>query len=335
MSQFDFSVLIIGAGSIGQRHLRNLYSLGIRKITVCDVDKQRLKIIDKELPVKIYTDYEKALKEEKPDLTFVCTPPVFHLEPAMCALNAGTHVFIEKPLSHNLEGIDELLIASEKSQKIVQIGYNLRFHPGLQIIKKFLDEHEIGRVLWAYVEFGQYLPDWRPWQDYRRNYTARSELGGGILLDASHELDYITWMLGIPCEVMCMTGKISNLDVDVEDCATILLRFADGSQANVHMDFIQRGYERSCKLVGESGTIKWNFSTNEVNLYSVKDNSWQSFPYRFSINDMYIEEIKHFMQCVQSSKSPLVEIKQAKIVLEVVLASKKAAISGVKQVLYE
>lgn len=335
MSQFNFSVLIIGAGSIGQRHSRNLYSLGIRNITVCDVDVQRLELIKKELTVKVCQDYKKALEEDKPDLTFICTPPAFHVEQAIYALNAGTHVFIEKPISHSIEGIDTLLLEAKKSQKIVQIGYNLRFHPGLRIIKKLLDEHAIGRVLWAYVEFGQYLPDWRPWQDYRRNYSARSDLGGGIILDDSHEIDYVTLMMGVPSEVMCMAGKVSNLEVDVEDCATILLKFKDGSVADIHMDFIQRGYERSCKFVGEAGTLKWNFETNEVKLFRASDNTWKSFPYEFVDNDMYIEEVKHFMECVQKNISPLSDIKHAKMVLEIVLASKKAATYGVKQVLNE
>ncbi len=161
----------------------------------------------------------------------------------------------------------------------MQVGYNLRFHPGLRKLKELVEAETLGRLLWAYVEAGQYLPDWRPWQDYRQSYTARRDLGGGILLDGSHELDSITWLMGKPTEVMCMAGKVSALEVDVEDCADVLLRFPCGAQADIHLDFVQHGYSRSCKLVGELGTALWDFTSREVKIYLAKTKSWQSFPH--------------------------------------------------------
>jgi predicted dehydrogenase len=326
-------MLIVGAGSIGRRHMRNLRALGIQHLAACDPDPDRLAPMVTELGIQPFADFDKAMTATKPDSVFVCTPPVFHVSQALQAVQAGAHVFVEKPLSHALDGIDELIAEAEARQRVVQVGYNLRFHPGLQKVKQLVDSGTIGRILWARVEIGQYLPDWRPWQDYRQSYTARRDLGGGIILDASHELDYIIWLLGQPIEVMCMAGKVSDLEVDVEDCATVLLRFAGGVQVDVHMDFVQRGYARSCRLTGEQGTIVWDYPAHEVRVYHAEVASWETMAYDFDSNDMYVAELKHFLQCIDQAKTPLVDLRQAKTVLRVAVAAKSSAARGCLEVL--
>jgi predicted dehydrogenase len=306
--------------------MTNLYQLGVRNLAACDLDPERLAPMVSQFQVQPFSDFATALDARKPDVVFVCTPPVYHLGLALQAVRSGAHVFIEKPLSHQLDGTGELAREASHRRRIVQVGYNLRFHPGLRKLKAWIEAGTLGRVLWAYVEAGQYLPDWRPWQDYRQSYTARQDLGGGILLDGSHELDSITWLLGKPSEVMCMAGKVSSLDVDVEDCADVLLRFAGGTQAEVHLDFVQRGYSRSCKLVGERGTALWDFTSPEVRLYLAESRTWQSFPHTFEVNDMYVAEVEHFFECVLSGGTPLVDLAQATDVLKLALAAKSAAL---------
>jgi predicted dehydrogenase len=181
------------------------------------------------------------------------------------------------------------------------------------------------------VEAGQYLPDWRPWQDYRHSYTAQRELGGGILLDGSHELDYITWLLGKPVEVLSMAGKVSTLDIDVEDCATVLLRFASGCQVDVHLDFVQRAYSRSCKLVGEKGTAVWDFTSRGVKLFSADTGVWETFAYDFDTNDMYVSEMQDFVRCVDCREPPVVDLLQATEVLKLVLAAKRSSAKGCRE----
>jgi len=326
-------VLVVGSGSIGQRHMRNLRALGIRRLAACDPDPNRLEPMVAELGIHPFADFKKAMTATKPDFVFVCTPPVFHVPQALQAVRAGAHVFVEKPLSHTLNGVDELIAEAKSHQRIVQVGYNLRFHPGLQKVKQLVEDGIIGQILWARVEVGQYLPDWRPWQDYRQSYTARQDMGGGVILDASHELDYIIWLLGQPTEVICMAGKVSDLEVDVEDCATVLLRFASGVQADVHMDFVQRGYARVCKLVGKMGTIVWDYPAHQVRIYQAMVDSWETVPYTFESNEMYMAEVQHFLGCVDQAMPPLVDLKQAKMVLEVALAAKAAAAQGSLEVI--
>jgi predicted dehydrogenase len=237
-------------------------------------------------------------------------------------------VFIEKPLSDTLDRVDELVAETRKLGRVVQLGFNLRFHPGLTMMRQLVEAGTIGNVLWGRAEFGQYLPDWRPWQDYRISYTAHRHLGGGIILDGSHELDYVMWLMGEPTEVMCMASKVSALDVDVEDCVTILLRFATGAVADVHLDFVQRAYSRSCKLVADRGTAVWDSQRHQVDVYRAEEKRWDARPYAFESNDMYVEEIRHFLGCVENGSQPLVGLEDGIRVLKVALAAASAAARG-------
>jgi glutamate-1-semialdehyde aminotransferase/spore coat polysaccharide biosynthesis protein SpsF (cytidylyltransferase family)/predicted dehydrogenase len=261
----------------------------------------------------------------------MCTPPVYHVAQAMAALQAHAHVFIEKPLSHESSGIQVLIAEARRHDRNVQIGYNMRFHPGLQILKELIESGKIGRVLWLNAEAGQYLPDWRPWQNYRESYSARHELGGGIILDGSHEMDYICWLLGRPTEVICRAEHLSNLEVNVEDSAWIYLTFPERRRAELHLDFVQRTYTRICKVVGETGTALWDFSAQEVRWFSAGQPGWQSIPYVFEPNDMYVAEMRHFLESLGSGTGPMVDLEQSRDVIRVVEAAKKSSEEGKPQ----
>ena len=323
-----YRVLVVGCGSIGRRHARNLKSLGVRQLGICDNSPEALKYCREELHGETFADYSEALRKFGPDIVLICTPPVFHVEEALAALQARAHVFIEKPLSHESSGIQVLIAEARRRDRNVQIGYNLRFHPGLQILKDLVDSGKIGRVLWLNVEAGQYLPDWRPWQNYRESYSARQELGGGIILDGSHELDYICWLLGRPTEVTCRAEHLSSLDVDVEDSAWIYLTFPERRRAELHLDFVQRAYTRTCKVVGETGTALWDFNVQDVRWFSAEQRGWSSIPYEFEANDMYVAEMVHFLESLGSGTGPMVDLEQGRDVIRVVEAAKQSSEAG-------
>jgi len=324
----DYRVLIVGCGSIGRRHATNLKSLGVAQLGFCDTSQEALRQCREELHGEIFTDYAEALKEFRPDIALICTPPVYHVEQALAALQARAHVFIEKPLSHESSGIQVLIDEARRRDRNVQVGYNMRFQPGLKILKKLIDSGTIGRVLWLSAEVGQYLPDWRPWQNYRESYSARHELGGGIILDGSHELDYICWLLGRPTEVTCRAEHLSSLDVDVEDSAWIYLSFPERRRAELHLDFVQRAYTRTCKVVGETGTALWDFSVPEVRWLSAEQPVWNTIPYAFEANDMYVAEMVHFLESLGSRTGPMVDLEQSRDVIRVVEAAKKSSEEG-------
>lgn len=326
-----YRALIVGCGSIGRRHRRNLQSMGLRGIGLCDTSPEALKHCREEFGGELFSDYSLALECFRPDLVLICTPPVYHVEQALAALRARAHVFIEKPLSHESDGIQALIAEARHRDRNVQIGYNLRFHPGLQILKELIDSGKIGRVLWLNAEAGQYLPDWRPWQSYRESYSARKELGGGIILDGSHELDYICWLLGRPTEVTCRAEHLSSLELDVEDSAWIYLSFPDRRRAELHLDFVQRTYARTCKVVGETGTALWDFGSQEVRWFSAGDQNWKSIPYMFEANDMYVAEVSHFLESLGSGTGPMVDLVQGRDVIRVVEAAKRSSEEGKPQ----
>ena len=322
-------ILVIGSGSIGRRHLRNIHSLGYKTLAICDTDAERMTPLTEEIDsLTPYTDYTQGLADFSPDIVFICTPPVFHVPQALQAVEANAHVFIEKPLSNTLHDTDTLLEAVEKHQRVVHVGYNLRFHPGLQTVKHLLTESEIGQPLWSRLEIGQYLPDWRPWQDYRQSYTARKELGGGIILDASHEIDYALWLFGEAKSLMCMASQVSQLEVNVEDCATMLLAMDNGMQVDIHLDFVQRTASRTLKIVGELGTILWSMSGSSVQVD--KPDSTNNIVYQAEVNQMYIDEVSAFMKAVDNQDTSAQSLKDSIQTLKVALASHQSNDEGIR-----
>ncbi|MGC2818707.1 MAG: Gfo/Idh/MocA family oxidoreductase, partial [Candidatus Sulfotelmatobacter sp.] len=165
------SALIVGAGSIGRRHISNLRKLGLSKLAACDPHPERLEYVANEFQVECFPTIEVGLDKFPADAVLVCSPPAGHVAQAMQALQAGAHVFIEKPLSDRMDGVEELKEEAAKRGAVVQVGYNLRFHPAIQKLKELVEARAVGKILWAHVEAGSYLPDWRPWQDYRKSYT--------------------------------------------------------------------------------------------------------------------------------------------------------------------
>jgi predicted dehydrogenase len=319
----QYSVLVVGAGSIGRRHMTNLRHLGSQKLAATDPDPGRLSPVVDELGVAGFPDLDEALRMVQPDVVFVCTPPAFHIEHALRAIRSGADVFIEKPLSHRLEGVAALRSEADKLARVVHVGYNLRFHPGIQTLKRLVEGGAAGRILWARAEVAQYLPDWRPWQDYRQSYTACHELGGGIILDASHEIDYMLWLLGPPSELTCMAGKVSELDVNVEDCATMLIRLRSGAQADVHMDFAQRTASRSCVVAGDRARLEWDNAENQVRI--LRPNAApEVIKYDFEANQMYLAEVENFFSCVQARVANS-SLADSELTLRVALAALSSA----------
>ena len=241
--------LIAGLGSVGRRHMRNLLALGEKDIVLLRTRKATLP--DDELAgYPVETDLREALKKHKPDAIIVANPTSLHLETAVPAAEAGCHILLEKPISGSTEGLSQLESAVQKSGSKVLVAFQFRFHPGLMRAKQLISNGEIGRIISAHVHFGEYLPAWHPWEDYRQGYAARADLGGGVVLTQCHSLDYLPWLVGKVKSVWGFTGKISDLEVDVEDTAEIGLRFESGALGNLHLDFNQQPPAHRFEIIG-------------------------------------------------------------------------------------
>lgn len=316
-------VLIVGFGSIGRRHWDNLRTLGIQTIEVCDVDpKKRDEATQR--GVRAFARLEEALAS-RPEVVFVTTPPATHVPIAATAAEAGCHLFIEKPLAHTEEGLDELVRAVKQKKLVTMVGCNMRFHFGPSTIKRLLADGAIGTIISAHQDAGMYLPDWHPELDYRQAYSARRALGGGVLLDGIHEIDCARWLFGEVREVFCHGGRLSHLEIDTEDSANIVMVMEAGFSVATHIDYVQRAYARSCKVIGEEGTIHWDIAS-DVRWFSARTKTWSVIPppVPYSINEMYVEELRHFLHCVEQARQTMLSIEEAAQVTRLALAIKRS-----------
>lgn len=247
------------------------------------------------------TDLHTALEKHKPDAVVVANPTALHLDIAIPAAAAGCSLLLEKPLSHSMERIDQLESALKRGGGRVVVGFQFRFHPGLIRAKQLIADGEIGRVISAHVHFGEYLPAWHPWEDYRKGYAARADMGGGVVLTQCHSLDYLPWLVGDVESVWGFTAKLGDLDVDVEDTAKIGLRFESGALGSVHLDYNRQPPVHRGDIVGTRGTIKWDLADGAVHLYRHRKNEWESYPLPegWERNVMFMEEMKHFVSVVR------------------------------------
>lgn len=315
---------VIGCGSIGQRHIRNLVSLGAGTIFAFDADAEKLSASGRISPSVEPCGSMDLLWTKAPELVFVTVPTSLHIQFAVEAARRGCHLFIEKPLSDNCGNVDPLLELVEKKELITLVGCNMRFHWAIARIKSLLEEGAIGRALSARMETGQYLPDWHPWEDYRNMYCARKDLGGGVFLDSIHEIDYAIWFFGPVADSTSMYGKLSDLEIETEDVAEIVLKLEAGPVANIHMDYLQRHYARSCKIIGKEGTISWDIHDKAVKVYRAETGRWDRFsePQGYDMNQMYVDETLYLLDCVEKQKPTFNDVRQGLETLKVAMNAK-------------
>lgn len=319
-------IIVIGCGSIGQRHIRNLKYLKVHDILVFDIDRERLRQI-KKISSRIQASHKlNNLLNKKPEAAIIAVPTALHIGYATKAAKAGCHLFIEKPLSHNVTGLDKLIRIVKNKRLVTFIGYNFRFSRCLLRIKQLLDDNAIGKVIAGRTHFGSYLPERHPGEDYRRGYGAKKYLGGGVILDTlSHHIDYIGFLLGAPKEVFCHSAKNSGLDIDVEDTVELLIKFAKGEVISLHGDSIQRPYKHTLELIGEKGTIVCDFFKSLVAHYSVSKRRWTAYRVETDLNRMYIDQMRTFLDCVKRKSLAPLDIVDGKRQLKILMKIKESA----------
>ena len=318
--------LVVGGGSIGKRHLKNLATLGVAQLALAEVRPELREQVGQELGVEKFATLEDGLNWG-PQFVVIATPPHRHIEQALLVAEAGVDLFIEKPMAHRPEGIELLVDTLQRQRCISMVGCNMRFHPGPVRVKQFLDEGRLGPIRFARLHVGSYLPEWRPGADYRQNYAARAESGGGCMLDCIHEIDLARWYMGEPEEVMACTARLSNLEIETEDYAFVLVRHTSGAVAEIHLDYLQRSYERGCQIVGENGSLLWDFREAQVRWYDASRREWTEIaqPPGWTLNDMYVAEMRHFLDCVRERKPTMLPVSEAARVMELVFAAKRSA----------
>ena len=332
------TVLVIGYGSIGRRHVVNILKNTNFKIIIISqrkkINKNDFKGISQNIlnnRLTISDSLEKSLLEN-PKIAFISNETSKHISVAVKLVKNGIDIFIEKPLSNSLNDIKKLEKIVIDNKLISMVGCNFRFFPPFKEIKKLLNKKIIGKIYSIQLENSSYFPDWHPYENYQKSYAGKKNLGGGVTLTQIHELDYLCWFFGLPVEVTTIMDKISHLKIDVDDISESILKFSNHSIAKIHLDFIQRPFYKSCKIIGSKGIIYWNSDENKIKLYDSKKKKWNDYPilnnYKFSstkINQMYVDELLYFLNCVKKRNQPMNNISEAKDIFNVALSMKKSS----------
>ncbi len=326
--------LICGIGSIGQRHYKNLRSLGHEVALFRAGGGANAPFIEKFLSeeksagreVKAYYNFQEAVEDFRPDAVFITNPNSRHLKTALLAAKSGLHLFIEKPLSYNKKGIKELITLAEKKNLKIMIGYNLRWHPLLIEMKTMVADGKIGQPICANIEMGENIEDWHPWEDYREAYAAYKDGGGGAVLCFSHDIDYLYWFFGMPEKVKAIGGKITPLGGDAEDMVKALLEYKNNFIVSLHLDYWQRPPKRFFEVIGTKGRVVWDYYAKTLTVISRDSNISpivHSVPDNFDRNDMFVDEATDFIDALENKKEVAIPLHDGIDVLEISLGIKK------------
>lgn len=337
--------LIAGLGSIGRRHFRNLIALGETDIVLLRTRKATLP--DDELAgYPVETDIHEALKKHKPAAVIVANPTALHLDIAIPAAEAGCAILLEKPISDSLARLDTLQQAAQKSGSKILVGFQFRYHPTLNKARELILADALGKVLTVHAHWGEYLPQWHPWEDYRASYAAREDLGGGVIRTLTHPLDYLRYLIGEVEALWSFNGHISALALDVEDVAEIGLKFSNGAIGGVHLNYFQRPPVHRLEIVGTHGTLRWDNADGILHFHqmladfgSYSDNPpapiIQSFapPEGFERNQLFVSQTRHFIETARGESEPICTLEDGIMALRLALAARDSSIVGTQQIL--
>jgi predicted dehydrogenase len=268
----------------------------------------------------------------RPDVVFVTNPISMHIATAIAAAKAGCHIFIEKPLSHDDKELDELLQIVKKKQLVCMVGYQVRYHPAYIKIRELLAQNGIGLIVSADLHFGEWLPGMHPYEDYRESHAARKDQGGGVILCLSHEIDNAFWLFGKPLKAYAVGGHLSDLEMDVEDTADILLSYpGEGREfpVHIHLDFLQKPARRYIHIVGEKGSILFNYYTNELEMNLLSGSETKKIVFdNFQRNDMFLQEVSDFIDSVRNRVQTPISLEDGINTLKICLAAKRSLVTG-------
>lgn len=317
--------VVVGYGSIGARHLKNLRTLfpdaQIALLRRPVSAPRHIMGVD-----HVFTDMTQAINYA-PDAAVIACPAPWHMPTAIRLARAGVHLFIEKPIAMDCSSARALIAECNSRSLVISVGYDLRFDPMLVKFRDLINAGAIGDVYSVRIEVGQYLPDWRPNTDYRQGVSAKAELGGGVLLELSHEFDYLQWIFGVPTRVMSLGGRSGQLDIDVEDIAEIIIEYGQtGPWASIHLDMLQQKPYRQCRVVGTLGSIVWDGIARRVELSESKYSAPLVLQNEAEANGnmAYLAELKNFVSSIKGQEVPACNGEDAIKALAIALAARQS-----------
>ncbi len=303
------NVAVIGLGNIANRHRRNLRMLFPKaKIFAMSSSGRR---VSEAIPDcdEVVVDIEQLLSQV--DMVVIASPAPFHAQHALPFIKAGIPVLIEKPVVASLKDIEKLEEACKIYQTPIAVGYCLRYLPSVQVLRQVLEQQIIGKILNVRVSIGQYLPDWRATKDYKDSVSASKALGGGALLELSHEFDYTRWLLGTLHIQHAIVRNSATLDIDVEDLVDVVATTDENAVVHIHLDFLQRKAYRTCDFVGTQGRLEWNLITNELLLHNASGTEIIYHDEKYDRNKMYLDMLTDFMRLISGQSNNCISLDDA------------------------
>jgi predicted dehydrogenase len=300
-------VLVVGLGSMGRRRLRNLRHLGVTELAGFEPDARRRMEVAHELGIEAFATLEEGLAWD-PSALVISTPPDHHAEYALLATRRGLPFFTEASVVS--DGMGEVIEAARAARSLAAPSCTMRFHPAVQLIRRRLAEGAIGRPLALTHHVGQYLPDWHPWEDYRRFYVSRRETGAAREI-VPFELNWLTFLFGPVTELACFRGKLSALEADIDDIYSALLRFQSGVQGSLVVEVISRPAIRRARIEGEEGTLEWDWAAGRVREWETASGDWVDHPDPAPVlgpggewvaENMYIEEMRGYLRAIEQGQ---------------------------------
>ena len=332
-------VLFVGLGGMGQRHLRLLKEMHpeaeIAAVRTCgrifqigdDLKVDENVNLEEKYSISCFSSIQEAASF-KPDFAIVANPTSLHVPTAQELVNQNIPVLLEKPISDLNSGLDAMVTTSKSKNIPVMVGYMMRFHPCAIKLKKYVDENILGRIYNIIVNVNSFMPAWHHYEGYNEFYAGRKDLGGGVVLTEIHEIDLLHALFGMPKKLAAFGGTLSDLDLDVEDTVSILMKFENKGytyNATVNMCFVQRTPLRELRILGETGSIFWDIAGNSIELFDYVNDNFQKNTFdSFDRNDMFRDQLTHFIECIETGKVPVSSITSTKGSHIIAMAVKEA-----------
>ena len=299
-------ICFFGMGSIGKRHLKNLVKILKERNLNFEIDVvKRTREVDEE--VRFYINNIYSIKDFTPtfyDIVFIVNDTSAHIETLNLMKNYSNNFFIEKPLSINVNKIN----INDYKDKKIYIACPMRYSNVIEYLKKEID---VSKVYSVRAICSTYLPDWRPTIDYRHNYSAKKELGGGVTLDLIHEWDYLTYLLGFPEKVFNLNKKVSHLEINSDDLSIYIAEYKD-KLVEIHLDYFGRIPTRKVEFFLKEGTVIGDFIKNTVTLENAREIKLSD-----DIDD-YIKEMNNFLDIIFNQKDNFNNLENAYRVLKLI-----------------
>jgi predicted dehydrogenase len=318
-------ILIVGTGSAGKRHAKNLHTLGC-EVSCMDPRQDRLdEISGEEINLKaVFASLEEAFASGgRFDAAVVASPPSFHVDQSIYALQRDVPVLLEKPVSPDLSSAIKLQAAIQDTGVPLLLGYTWRWWPPLLKVKALVEQQAVGQLRYVKFTMSAHLADWHPWERYQDFFMAKQNLGGGALLDESHWLDLLLWFFGMPEKLFAKVEKISSLEIETDDNVDMLVVYGNNMRVNLHLDLYARPHEKSIQFIGESGTLIWE--PNLIKTGKEMDSNWEIEEFNYDRNNMFVGVAEEFLNILSGGAVKTCNIDDGIKVLRLVEAARNSS----------